>query len=112
MEERQKRYSMTLADGTLLTRLHLNGNNYISRDEVTEATFAGKLDTVIINDDDGESMTLHDAELVQITQENDEWWFILREMSEEEKRQRDIEITLLDLQAQADYIAMMTDVEM
>ncbi len=112
MEERQKRYTITLADDTKLEKLHLNGNNYISQQELTQATFTGKLETVTIDDGEQVVKTLHDAELVQITEENGEWWFILRELSEEEKRAKAVDAALLDLQAQADYIAMMTDVEL
>ena len=44
MEKRT--WKITLADGTSLDGLDLNGNNYISSAVVTEATFAGKLSSV------------------------------------------------------------------
>ena len=75
-------YSITLSDGTVLSDLRLNGNNYVSQTEVTEAMFAGKLDTVTITD--GETTeVLHDAELVQIAHYTDGWYFILREIPPE-----------------------------
>lgn len=112
MEERQKRYTMTLADGTRLEKLHLNGNNYISRTELTTADFAGKLETVTVDDGENVVETLHDAELVQIIKDGDEWWFVLRELSEEEKRQKEISDMLLDQKSQIDYIAMETGIDL
>lgn len=108
----EEMYTITLSDGSTIEHLRLNGNNFISRVEVTEEDFEGKLREVIISDGKEYEQIMHDAELVQIVNEGAEWWFILRELSDDEKRQRDIELTLFDLQAQTDYIAMMTDVEL
>ena len=51
MEKRT--WKITLADGTSLDGLDLNGNNYISSAAVAEATFAGKLSSVTIEGPDG-----------------------------------------------------------
>ena len=45
----EKIYKITLADGTVIDNLRLNGNNYISDKELTAHVFLGKLDKVIIN---------------------------------------------------------------
>ena len=45
---------------------------------------------------------MDDAELVQVTQYTDGWYFILRPLSEDEIARRDVE-------AQTFYTAMMTD---
>ena len=77
-------YTIILSNGTVLSGLTLNGNNFVSPTEVTEATFAGKLDTVTITD--GETTeTLHNAELVQIAHYDfmDGWYFILQEIPPE-----------------------------
>ena len=75
-------YTITLSDGAVLSDLRLNGNNYVSQTEVTEATFAGKLDTVTVFD--GETTeTLHNAELIQIAHYTDGWYFILCEIPPE-----------------------------
>ena len=85
-------YSIELSDGTMLNNLRLNGNNYVSETEVTEAEFAGRLSRVIIRSSDTEEI-LNDAELLQIVHYSDGWYFILREIPEDlndaGKRRRD-----------------------
>ena len=40
----EKSFKITLADGTQLKNLKLNGNNYISKTEITEDDFKGIID--------------------------------------------------------------------
>lgn len=101
--EPEKIYSVTLADGTVISDLHLNGNNFVSQEPITESIFDGSLSEVIIND--GEIDEVHtNMELIQITQMGDEYWFILADIPKE-RLVRD------QMRADIDYIAMMTDVE-
>lgn len=88
-------YTITLSDGTVLSDLTLNGNNFVSQTEVTEAMFVGKLDTVTITDGENTDI-LHDAELVQIAQYADGWYFILREIPEAERMQMDMDALTVD----------------
>ena len=44
----EKSFKITLADGTQLKNLKLNGNNYISKTEITEDDFKGKLSKITI----------------------------------------------------------------
>lgn len=102
MEERA--WKITLADGTTLDGLKLNGNNFISTTEVTEELFLDNLSEVTIEGED--STEKHEnMELVQITKMGNEWWFILRDIPAEELEQ-------LALKAQLDYLAMMIDPEL
>lgn len=88
-------YTITLSNGTMLSDLTLNGNNFVSQTEVTEAMFTGKLDTVTITD--GETTeVLHDAELVQIAHYADGWYFILREIPEAERWQKNVDKELAE----------------
>ena len=43
-------YAITLADGTQLKNLELNGNNYIAEGVIEDSVFEGNLDTVTISD--------------------------------------------------------------
>ena len=43
-------YTITLADGTKLKNLELNGNNYIAEGVIEDSVFEGNLDTVKITD--------------------------------------------------------------
>lgn len=96
-------YKIELSDGTVLDRLQLNGNNYVSSKEITEQMFRGKLRQVKITNGT-QVQYLYNVELVQITQEGDEWWFIIQEIDA-------TQYALSDLNAKVDYLAMMIDVE-
>ena len=108
-------FTITLADGTQLGGLVLNGNNFVSKTEVTEATFKGKLSKVTITgdaeaDEAGLIGTHEHMELVQVahyTQAvhglDDGWYFTLRDIPA-------AELEALRNRGDIDYIAMMTGV--
>lgn len=98
-------YTITLADGTVLNNLRLNGNNFVSETEVTEDMFAGKLKRVVISDGENEQV-LNYAELIQIAHYGDNgWYFILREIPADVLEKARFEATL-------DYIAMMAGIDL
>ncbi len=99
-----KKLTMILSDGTKLTDLSLNGNNYISSKKVTAADFEGKLQKVMVTDGK-EQETYNNCRLVQITQEGKDYWFVIEEMSQQE-------LFMLQTQANIDYIAAMVDIEL
>ena len=103
MEE--KTFTIVLADGTSLTNLGLNGNNYISSTKVTEDTFAGNLEEVTIECSDGTTETKTNMDLVQISKVGKEYWFILRELTAQEIKDAKV-------QANIEYIAMMADIDL
>lgn len=97
-------WKITLADGTSVGGLKLNGNNFISTTEVTEEMFEDNLSEVTIEGSD--TTEKHEnMELVQISKMGDEWWFILRDIPAEELEQ-------MALKAQLDYLSMMVDPEL
>lgn len=82
-----KIYKITLADGTVIDNLKLNGNNFISSVEIDETIFDENCSNVTIND--GEKEDIHmNMELVQITKMGEEYWFVLRDVSDQEITQR------------------------
>lgn len=97
-------YTITLDDGTVLSDLRMNGNNYISETEVTEDDFDGNLLEVTISDGENEEV-LHNVELIQITHYSDGWYFILRETPADilEKQQ---------MMAYIDYLSAMTGIDL
>lgn len=101
MEE--KIYKITLADGSIIDNLKLNGNNFISQESVDPEIFNGNCSPVIISD--GSNDELHDhMDLVQITKGSDEdYWFVLRDISIEE-------LTRMKMQSAIEYVAMMAGV--
>lgn len=102
----EESFKITLADGTQLKNLKLNGNNYISKTKITENDFKGKLSKVIIeNETEKTSEEFEHMELVQIVHYEDGYYFVLRELSEQELK--DIKI-----QGNLDYLAMMVDVDL
>lgn len=99
-----KVYSVTLADGTIIKNLRLNGNNFVSDAPIDKSVFDGNCHSVTIFD--GETETVHEnMECVQVTQMGAEYWFVLRELSESELKEA-------KMQASIEYIAMMCDVEL
>ena len=99
----EKIYKITLADGTEIRNLRLNGNNFISDAPVAAEIFEGNCSAVIIND--GENDEFHEnMELVQITPVGDEYWFVLRDLTAAELKQ-------IKMQSDIEYVAMMAGVE-
>ena len=83
-------YTITLADGTTIENLTLNGNNYISSELIDADIFTGNCAPMTISD--GENEEVHEnAELVQCMPFGNEWWMVFRDLSEEEQRMNDLE---------------------
>lgn len=102
----KKTWKITLADGSVLEDLQLNGNNFISARRVQEEDFGGsKLDHVIIDGPDGEHEEHDNMALVQITEVNADYWFVLREYSAQE-------IWQAKINSNVEYIAMMADINL
>lgn len=98
-----KIYTITLKDGTQIENLRMNGNNFISQEQINHEIFDGNLGEVTIND--GENDEVHEnMGLVQVTQMGDEYWFVLIDIPASE-------IANEKLRSDLDYLAMMTDVE-
>lgn len=87
---------ITLQDGTILDNLELNGNNFISKTEITESMFADNLETVTISDGTNESVQ-ENMKLVQISNMNDEYWFVLAVKSKQEVENDELRKRLADL---------------
>lgn len=100
----EKIYKITLADGSVIDNLKLNGNNYISKTPIDEAMFADNCSPVMISDGDAEE-NHSSMELVQITESAGEYWFVLRDYSAEELAQ-------MKMQSDIEYVAMMAGVEL
>lgn len=93
--------TIALSNGTELTGLELNGNNYISPEKLTEDTFADGLSPVVINGEEHEQMAL-----VQCIQHADgRTWFILRDVTAEE-------VANAKLHSDIDFIALMSDIDL
>lgn len=98
----EKIYTITLKDGTRIENLRMNGNNFISQEQINPEIFDGNLGEVTIND--GENDEAHEnMGLVQVTQMGDEYWFVLRDIPASE-------IANEKLRSDLDYLAMMADV--
>ncbi len=105
-------FAITLADGSKISGLGLNGNNFISDSPITAEMFSGKLAHVTVSGPEGEPMA--DAhmlgehehmELVQIMQYGSEYWFVLRELSA-------AELEKAKMQSDIAYMSMMTGIDL
>ena len=77
-------YNITLADGTVLKNMELNGNNYISECVIDAAVFKDNLATVTITD--GKTTeTYEDMVLLSNRVDGGRSWIVLGEKSAQEK---------------------------
>ncbi|HNX62855.1 MAG TPA: hypothetical protein PKN45_09455 [Candidatus Limiplasma sp.] len=97
-------YQIILSDGVTISNLRLNGNNFVSNTPISATVFTGKLSPVTIRKNDVPEIHEH-MELVQVTRMGSEYWFVLRDITEQELSQ-------IKLRADVDFIAMMADVEL
>ena len=105
-------WKVTLADGTTVDELSLNGNNFISKTELTPETFTGKLSRVSIEGpegaDDAGLRGEHGAMTLARCQKDDGlggYAFVLVDVSEADMEK-------LRNRGDIEYIAMMTGVEL
>ena len=104
MEE--KTFTIELSDGSQIKNLKLNGNNYVSKKELTESDFEGKLKHIkIINETDNTFEELDNVELIQLIKYSDGYYFVLKEISEEELKR-------MKMQGDIEYLAMMTNADL
>ena len=100
----EKIYRITLADGTVLDNLTMNGNNFISEGVVDASIFDGTCSPVIISDGTSEEIHEH-MDLVQVTAVDGKSWFVLRDILKKELEQA-------KLKSDIEYLSMMCEVEL
>ena len=91
-------YKITLADGTALENLVLNGNNFIAQTAVDDAVFEDNMATVTItNLEDGTTEQIEDGVLLSNIVRDGKSWLVLGQKSAEQKAMeaRDKEIAEL-----------------
>ena len=91
-------YKITLADGTALENLVLNGNNFIAQTAVDDAVFEDNMATVTItNLEDGTADQIEDGVLLSNIVREGCSWIVLGQKSAEQKAEeaRDKEIAEL-----------------
>lgn len=101
-------YTVILADGTELNNLGLNGNNFVSSEDIDGDIFMDNCSPVTISYNDGENVheEFHkNMELVQISKIDNNTLFVLRDISDEE-------LARIKMQADIEYIAMMSNIEL
>jgi len=100
-----KIYTITLADGTVLGNLKLNGDNFISNTVINADIFNENCSPIIVSDGVN-SETHNNMEFVQVTeQEPGKYWFVLRELSASE-------LARIKMQSDIEYVAMMAGIEL
>lgn len=105
MWEPEKTYEITLSDGSKISNLTLNGNNFVSHTKVTESMFTGKLGEVTITDSTGYHEHHENMELLQIMPYEGDWYFIIRDIPAEEMYK-------MRIRGDIDYLAMMGNIEL
>ena len=102
-------YKITLADGTELNDLVLNGNNFIAQTAVNDAVFKDNMASVTVtNLEDGTTEQIEDGILLSNIVRDGKSWLVLGQKSAEQKRLEAIDSTFTDLQmALAEVYEMM-----
>ena len=98
-------YTIKLKDGTTLSNLELNGNNYISQEEVEQSIFSAYNLTRVEISDGEKTEVCENMTCCNFWRANDGTHIILRPLSHEE-------MLRAEMDAKLEYIAMMTDVEL
>ena len=105
-------FTITLADGTQIAGLELNGNNFISKTEISKNTFTGKLSKVTITGDslkDSAGLIGEHTNMELVRCEYDKglggWAIVLRDISE-------AELAMAKLKSDVAYTAMMSGVDL
>ena len=80
----KKTYSITLSDGTVLSGLELNGNNYIADGLIDDSVFAGKLGKITISDGE-HTETYEDMVLLSNRVEDGRSWLVFGQKTQQEK---------------------------
>lgn len=93
-------YTITLADGTTLENLRLNGNNYISKDEVDPDIFTDNCSPLTISDGENAETHAH-AECVACREDKIEggWWIVFRDIPQKELEERELKQIIEDHEA-------------
>ena len=100
-----------MADGTQISGLELNGNNFVSKNPVTKETFAGKLGHVTIsgNVEEGAGLVGEHGHMELVRCEQDAGLggcaFVLREIPA-------AELEVAQMKANIAYTAMMSGVDL
>ena len=90
-------YKLTLEDGSVLDGLELNGNCYISDENISETLFTGNLGTVEVFD--GENTEVHhNMVLARLWVDSGKTWIALGDKTEQEKHTEQMDATITDLQ--------------
>lgn len=90
-------YTITLADGTKLKNLELNGNNYISETVIEDSVFEDNLDTVKISDG-STTETFTDMRLMSNIVRDNRSWFVLGEKSAQQKKDEETARKLAEME--------------
>ena len=100
-------WKITLSDGTIIDNLGLNGNNFVSKTEITTEAFKDKLTRVTIDGPEDEYGLVGEHGPMMLAEDRvqvwpDGYYFVLLDIPK--STLRDIEVN-----ARLDYIEMMED---
>lgn len=102
-------YTITLADGTEIKNLSLNGNNFVSDMPIDAPVFENNLRTVHITGPNVDG-TFENLDLASLREDGGKYWIVLRQMPDGELRERNTQADIRELfETSDDIVLMMAD---
>lgn len=102
-------YTITLADGTEIKNLSLNGNNFISDTPLDASIFDNNLQSVHITGPNVDE-TFKNLDIASLREDGGKCWIVLRQLSDSEIRERNTQADIRELfNTSDDIILMMAD---
>ena len=96
-------YKITLENGSVIDNLVLNGNNYISQDEIDDTNLQGILNEVVI-EDENQRVVYEKLKLISHIKVNGRSWLVFCEPSIEELRKLQIDTRFDVVEQEQDII--------
>lgn len=97
-------YTITLSDGREIRDLHLNGNNFVSDEEITEEMVQDGLSHITISNDRGLIEEMDNVKFTQCLPIDGQYYFVLTPYTNDE-------LWKMQVESNMQYMAMMSDIE-
>ena len=100
----EETFKITLSNGKKFLNLRQNGSYFISDSKISKLDFVKGLKEIIVESKNGINKYLN-CEIVDLHQQNGEYWFAIRELSDGEVQQKKMQLDM-------EYIAKIAKIDL